>query len=336
MAIVVLILVTIVIGLVVWFWVIPRRTKTKLDSVLADYPGTPETDARAKQVARSRALASLADAGVTVLDGMALTAVVVIAAFAAWYLSDRGGFGSLPGYSPTITRASVFVTLSLATGLVLVAVQAYRDRQMRRVVGVLWDVITFWPRANHPLTPPCYAERTVPELRDRMDVLVADAETRVVLAAHSQGTVIAAATLLQHDGDTRERVALLTFGSPLRRLYARNFPAYFGTGALPRLSARQSPLWINLWARSDPIGSWVNDEEDRTMAEALQGVDFRLRDVESVARKPDGTYPPICGHSGFWVRDEYDKAITELESILTPAGVETDMSGTRPPTELAL
>ena len=77
----------------------------------------------------------------------------------------------------------------------------------------------------------------------------------------------------------------MTFGSPLRRLYARNFPAYFGTGALPRLSQRQSPRWINLWARSDPIGSWVNDGVDRTMAEAPHGVDFRLLDVESLAPK---------------------------------------------------
>jgi len=141
---------------------------------------------------------------------------------------------------------------------------------------------------------------------------------------------------MQHDDATRARVALMTFGSPLRRLYARNFPAYFGTGALPRLSQRQSPLWINLWACSDPIGSWVNDGVDRTMAEALHGVDFRLYDVESLAPKPDGTYPPICGHSGFWVRGEYYEAMAELESTLTPVGVETDFTGTPPPTERAL
>jgi pimeloyl-ACP methyl ester carboxylesterase len=206
---------------------------------------------------------------------------------------------------------------------------------MRRVVGVLWDVITFWPRANHPLTPPCYAERTVPELLDRLKVLTADPDTRVVLAAHSQGTVIAAATLLQHD-ETRDRVALLTFGSPLRRLYARNFPAYFGTGALPRLSNRQKSAWINLWACSDPIGSWVIDDADRAMPEALQGVDYRLLDVESPTRRADGTYPPVCGHSGFWVRPEYHDAITQLETTLTPVGVETDVSGTPQPTQAAL
>lgn len=335
MAIVVLIVITIVIGLIVWFWLVPKRARAELPSLLADYPGVPETDTRARQVARSRAIASLTDLGVAMLGALSLITVVVIAALAVWYLSDQGGFGSLPGYSPLITRASVFITLSLASGLVLIAVQAYRDRQMRRVVGVLWDVITFWPRANHPLTPPCYAERTVPELLDRLRVLAADPDTRVVLAAHSQGTVIAAATLLQHD-ETRDRVALLTFGSPLRRLYARNFPAYFGTGALPRLANRQQSAWINLWALSDPIGSWVIDNGERTMSAALQAVDYRLLDVESLALRSDDTYPPVCGHSGFWVRPEYHQAVTELETTLTPAGVETDVSGTPQPTRAAL
>ena len=56
---------------------------------------------------------------------------------------------------------------------------------------------------------------------------VAFEPTRVVLVAHSQGTVIAAATLMQCTRDD-EHYPLLTFGAPLRRLYARNFPAYFG------------------------------------------------------------------------------------------------------------
>jgi hypothetical protein len=335
MAIVVMIAVMLVIGLTVWFWLLPKRTRAGLPAVLGDYPGTAETDPRARQVARFRALASLTDLGVSLLGALAAITVVVISALAVWYFSDQGGFGSLPGYSPMITRASVFITLSIAAGLVLVAVQAYRDRQMRRVVGVLWDVITFWPRANHPLTPPCYAERTVPELSDRLKVLTADPDTRVVLAAHSQGTVIAAATLLQHDG-RQQPVALLTFGSPLRRLYTRNFPAYFGTGALPRLSSRQQAQWINLWALSDPIGSWVIDPGDRSMSTALTDVDCRLLDAVSLIRRPDGTYPPICGHSGFWKRDEYYDAVTELESKLTPAGVETDVRGTPQPTEKAL
>ncbi len=322
-AVVVLIIAAVLTGLCVW-WLIRRRARTELPCVLADYPGAASTDARAKQVASSRAWASLTDLAAPIVAGLALFTVTVMVALAVWYLSDSGGFGSLPAYSPALTNASVFITASLATGLVLLAVQSFRDRQLRRVVAVLWDVITFWPRANHPLTPPCYAERTVPELLDRLRVLTGDGDTRVVLVAHSQGTVIAAATLLQDDADTAHRVALLTFGSPLRRLYARNFPAYFGTDALPRLRQRQGGRWINLWARTDPIGSWIIDDRDRTLPQALAEVDFRLLDVQSLTPRADGTYPPICGHSGFWTRPEYGDALTTLESTLLPAGAAAE------------
>lgn len=334
MAVAALIVAAALVAAFLWWVTVRRRAAAELPAVLADYAGAPPTDPRARQVARSRALASLTDPAVAVVAGLALFTVVVMAALAVWYLSERGGYESLPGYSPAITRASVFVTLTLATGLVAVAVQAYRDRQMRRVVAVLWDVITFWPRANHPLTPPCYAERTVPELLGRLETLTAQPDTRVVLAAHSQGTVIAAAALLQHNGDTG--AALMTFGSPLRRLYARNFPAYFGTGALPRLCERQRPRWINLWALTDPIGSWVNDAGTRSLADAPADVDHRVLDVESLAPRPDGTYAPICGHSGFWLRPEYRSAIAVLETTLLPAGTVRDAAAIMLPSEKAL
>ena len=40
------------------------------------------------------------------------------------------------------------------------------------------------------------------------------------------------ATVLQLAPETAERVVLLTHGSPVRRLYLRFFPAYFGPDAL--------------------------------------------------------------------------------------------------------
>ncbi|MET0994794.1 MAG: hypothetical protein ABWY20_12290 [Mycobacterium sp.] len=332
-AIVVLIIVAILTGLWVWWWVARRRTKVELRAVLDDYPGTSDDDPRARQVASARSWATLTDLVPPVAAGLAVFAVAEIVVLLGFYLSGRGGFGWLPAYSPAVTNVSVFITATLATLLVALVAQAYRDRQLRRVVAVLWDVITFWPRANHPLTPPCYAERTVPELLVRLQVLTAAGSTPVVLAAHSQGSIIAAATLLQYDGATAHRVALLTFGSPLRRLYARNFPAYFGTGAIPRLRQRQQRRWINLWARSDPIGSWVIDDRDRSMPAALEGVDYRLLDVESLTPRSDGVYPPICGHSGFWTRPEYRDAVTALESELLPTRSATDTTATATPTE---
>jgi hypothetical protein len=77
-----------------------------------------------------------------------------------------------------------------------------------------------------------------------------------VLSAHSQGTVLAAATLWQLDPATRARVALLTYGAPLQRLYGRWFPGYFGGDELDRLRSGVH-CWRNLWRDTDPIGGPV-------------------------------------------------------------------------------
>ena len=92
------------------------------------------------------------------------------------------------------------VGIALA-GLVLPALAAYlyaawSNPAKRRTIGVLWDVGTFWPRSYHPLCPPCYAERAVPDLQRRMWWLH-DNDGRVMLVAHSQGTVLAVAALAQ-------------------------------------------------------------------------------------------------------------------------------------------
>ena len=56
---------------------------------------------------------SLTDLGTAIVAGLALFTVAVMLGLAAWYLSDTGGFGSLPAYSPALTNASVFITVSL-------------------------------------------------------------------------------------------------------------------------------------------------------------------------------------------------------------------------------
>jgi pimeloyl-ACP methyl ester carboxylesterase len=244
--------------------------------------------------------------------------------------------------------------VSIVIGLVLLVIQAYRSRQVRRVVAILWDIVTFWPRANHPLTPPSYGKRTVWDLRLRMaDLCSASGELdddqspiRVVLVAHSQGTIIAAATLMQAREST-EQYPLLTFGSPLRRLYARNFPAYFGHDAMTALKDRRpdpKPRWINLWSLTDPIGGrvfeseflYVRDgEKDIRMEDALANVDCRILDVQQ--QDPDsGTdgiclNGAVCGHSGFWVRGEYDQAVDALEAIVVPKGDQTVSAATVAP-----
>src|SRR6185369_10257679 len=84
----------------------------------------------------------------------------------------------------------------------------------------------------------------------------------VVLSGHSQGSVLVAAAVLQLPAAARRRTALLTYGSPLRRLYARAFPAYLNDDVLTEVGRAVAgpdgdPRWRNLWRDSDPIGGPV-------------------------------------------------------------------------------
>ncbi|HJT91153.1 MAG TPA: hypothetical protein VJ777_04310, partial [Mycobacterium sp.] len=110
-----------------------------------------------------------------------------------------------------------------------------------------------------------------------------------------------------------------TFGAPLRKLYARNFPAYFGREVLESLEPKENGQWLNLWAPTDPIGGWVF-VEDAAVApiteQSLKTVDCRLHDVYVEELLYDKA--PICGHSGFWRRPEYRAAIKVLQDKLGP------------------
>jgi hypothetical protein len=138
-----------------------------------------------------------------------------------------------------------------------------RDAEGRRRVGTLWDVLTFWPRRFHPLGVRPYAERAVPQLQHRVcDHL--DRGRCVIVSAHSQGAVLAVAALAplpEIDGRVMQRVALVTYGSPVTQLYQRFFPAYFDPSFLLRLrkalhcDERDATAgWRNFFRRTDYIG----------------------------------------------------------------------------------
>jgi hypothetical protein len=305
---------------VVWLKVVRPRTAAALKEVPNDYvlpPAEPEgakyRQARARAIAKARALASLTDlvpAILAVMTGLALLAFTTV--LVMFYVDGEAALQrTLPG-----TTVAVALFSGTAAGLVGLAVFAYRNRQTRRTVGIIWDVVTFWPRANHPLTPPCYAERAVPELRCQIENhMAATDKQRVIAATHSQGTIIGAATTLQLSGAARARTAFLTFGSPLRRLYGRNFPAYFGLTAMTRLHVVQ-PRWINMWVFSDPIGGWIFNNTNGNLADALGLVDYRIPDAETLDPGLRDQKLPICAHSGYADRPEYRDVIAALNNQL--------------------
>ena len=136
-----------------------------------------------------------------------------------------------------MANAGTYLISLAALGLIVLGVQTYRNARVRRSVGIIWDLATFWPRGAHPLAPPCYAERVVPELVHRSTWL-ANEQGGLVLSGHSQGSVLVAATVLQMPREALHRTALLTYGSPLCRLYERAFPNYFNTKVTKDIGAR--------------------------------------------------------------------------------------------------
>jgi hypothetical protein len=213
-----------------------------------------------------------------------------------------------------LTNLGTWLVSGFALALLLLGRAAYRTLRLRRVVGILWDLGTFWPRGAHPLAPPCYAERAVPDLVRRATWL-AEGGT-VLLSAHSQGSVLSAAALLQMPPAAVKRVCLLTYGCPLHRLYARYFPAYFDESTLEWLRLYLPGRWTNLTRPTDPIGGPVFP----AAAGAGRRVDRALADPVSFGCPPQDTVPPpLLQHSEYWADPAYYAAVRELLAGLATA-----------------
>ncbi|MFD6418549.1 hypothetical protein [Streptomyces sp. NPDC060194] len=271
-----------------------RREETA--RVLAEYPEARAEDVRARRIAGTRARAALTDRAPRIL---ALTSAVTLL-LGGIALAGSRLTAEVPGEAargaPPVVEGAAQTVQALGSWLVGVGFllfvtwgrRAYRDASARRTIGILWDVGTFWPRAAHPFAPPCYAERAVPDLAWRIDTWTRATGGRLVLSGHSQGSVLAAAAAWQLDAEVRKGVALLTYASPLERLYGRWFPAHFGPHVLRTLHD-EVDCWRNLHRRTDPIGGPVQ----------LPGVDAApLRDPAAYARTARDPLPaPILGHS---------------------------------------
>ena len=297
-------------------------------SALPPAPGGGRNDLERSQrrwldgIRRRRRLAEL----VTRLDWalLAVSAVTVTLALIGVVADQLGHPLSVPNgvWWGRLSAACTWVVTLIPWAAVAVVLSGYRDRGRRRQLGVLWDVGMFWPRAFHPLAPPSYAERAVPDLEERIERLTKDRngrQGRVLLMAHSQGTVLAAVALAQlasSEGTARRRVALVTYGAPLARLYRRAFPAYFGDGMLAELHGdlgAGGARWRNYHRKTDLIGGPVftgTDELDRGDG------DRRLRDPFTHWYAPRDPMPPALGHSSYMrdpsMRHEVDGLAGEL------------------------
>jgi hypothetical protein len=284
-------------------WDVYRRLPSLAQQIVAEYQAA-EGDPQVRPVARAVALASLTDRAARVIARIVIFAGILLVIGLTVYAASSNNWRLVqqPPLS-TMTRFGTWAMGVGAAGLVALFWNAYRNPTMRRTVGILWDIGCFWPRTAHPLAPPSYGERAVPELADRVSELTAQPHGRVLLSGHSQGSVLVAATVLLVKPEALPRVDLLTHGSPLRRLYTRFFPAYFGEVSLQEIHARLSGRWRNLYRDTDPIGAWALEPATVRMPV----VDRRLRDPARLGRE-------IEGHSDYWGDPEYTREVETLQA----------------------
>lgn len=277
-------------------------------------------------------------------DLMGLLVAVLALAGLAGMISFFGADPTKP-FNEKVIGFEQWLVAAGAVALYGYTVAAFRNQGKRTRIQALWDVGTFWPRACQPFAPPCYMERTVPELVNRLDGLLtspaggsvdgsADATARQMVArlapgldasrlagelaelrphydrilvnGYSQGAPISAAAIAQLPRPRTEKISLVTVGAPLRRLYGRGFPLYFGPDCLEDLrellGGAERPRWRNAVRNSDYIGGFIFADPYGTKDLAGYPVDKAVLDPVCVAPGDgDGaTVPAIHAHSDFW------------------------------------
>ncbi|HSL25577.1 MAG TPA: hypothetical protein VLA54_04780 [Acidimicrobiia bacterium] len=259
------------------------------------------------RIARAEAVSELVDDSEALLT--VLLSMVVGGSIGFYWIrtfgtgSPLGPIGLVPAGWRSLIPAATWVSSVLPLVALAVIYRSFRNPGTRRRVGIIWDIVTFWPRWYHPLAPPPYSARAVPELGVRLARLVNEGAA-VTLSAHSQGSILAAASVARLPAGIRGSLRLLTHGSPLRRLYGRFFPAYFGTPLVEQIRARLEGRWLNLFRPTDPIGGPVGSE----------GVDRTCRDPETDRREPGDPLPRVQGHAFYAGTTAYDEALADLEN----------------------
>ncbi|HYI34871.1 MAG TPA: hypothetical protein VEX88_15540 [Glaciibacter sp.] len=279
-----------------------------------DYPPNEEKPSgRLRAVADARRIAGLAHRGEPLLRVLAILAALALVPLAIPY------FGELLELTPvwdTLSTVSRWA-LGLLAGAAVAWVVTNAVTSTERPLGLIWDIICFFPRAGHPFTPPCYAERAVPEVGKRIRRWVRDVseegdDPHVILSAHSMGAAIAVGAVMFLHGekadDALDRTALLTHGAQLRAYFSRFFPEVFGARVLGvRGTLGPALLGADPWKQqvledSHPPARPLQKDGDPVTVVQLLGGDFRDPDHlvaprwRSLWRRTDYLGFPVMGY----------------------------------------
>ena len=248
------------------------------------------------------------------------------------FLLDRGFLArpasalGLEAHRSFLAAAGAYVVTAFTLGFLLRVYNAARRPDSARTLGILWDLASYWPRAAHPFVPPCYAQKAVPELVERAHHYI-DQGHKVVLSAHSQGTLIIIAAALRmgicHPGSC-DQLGLVMAGSQLQWAYPRAFPAVVNVDAYRRVLRDLNGRWYVLARGTDPLGgpvlSWNLTESGGNMTACVLTTDGKPAKAPPQAVTPEGPGLWFAGHD-WWISDPMPAAPGDYGFALPPFGV---------------
>ena len=334
--------VVVALGVLVCLGLFTRSVKPRLRELLTS-GSAPDDEVPQRDHARAlkaRSSAALAHRAETLLDVVgAITSPVALVIVVASMSGSPPWELDLPfvGWTRDVATASMLLVVAMSAGLLMLGSQMRRSEKARKAVGVIWDLTTFWPRAAHPLAPPCYAERVVPELHIRTRWALDQQHAmpnQVIVSGHSQGSLIVLAMVSRLNPVHLSRIRMITYGSQIRALYGRVFPRVFGpdeigyepttgqpslTDAFPDVPRPGTPgppplvvhtfrhrlrtaggEWVNLFRRTEPLG-W------RVFSDADSPLDLPVPEVPAQDVGDPG--PAVMGHSGYQHSATYRRVV---------------------------
>jgi hypothetical protein len=253
--------------------------------------------------------------------------------------------------------ALAFLALALLREVYLAA----RKPDTARQLGGLSDLCCFWPRESHPVVPPCYALKVVPELAARAADYLAEPNTRVVLTGHSQGSVLVAAAATRllsglSEEDSR-RLGMVVAGSPLQWAYARAFPTVVSQAGLLELYGDLDGRWRTMSRGTDPVGGGLTTWRRQVFDGRLIGVGYRTNGTSGALPEavvgptgavvlggdhwlPDPERGPFPGrrwaagvqrHGDYYSDPEWDRAVACASGMESPTEIRTHQTVFRLP-----
>lgn len=202
----------------------------------------------------------------------ALLGAILLIPLSLGFWSAAGMVSAKEPHSPMLVAWGVVAAAAVGIILGLLVLWSLIHEESLRTIGILWDVSTFWPRTAHPFSPPCYGERVVPELLDRVRAglsgemppasnaqnssrptvpcRTSDSEAAavrydfVILSGHSLGSAILAAVILQLSDAEMGRIGFVSYGSQLRAWFGRFFPDLLG----PKVLGHEATLRPEFWS----------------------------------------------------------------------------------------